>query len=194
MTPGALRVIAAYTLIIAKTLRLAERPGELVTRAEIEAGADRYVRLSSRQHPRRPKKRKGGFLWQSFKGYAIRWLTFLGRLQRQVVEQPYGDHVAQFTVHLRQERGLSPLTIAYTRRTLSQFLGRMGAAQLRFQMLTVAQVNQLLAEQVRDGGVRAEDRQPVGIDSAWVLCLRGKAGLVPPGASGRDPGAAGIPL
>jgi site-specific recombinase XerD len=167
MTPGALRVIAAYTLSIAKTLRLADRPGELVTRAEIEAGADRYVRLSSRRHPRRPKKRKGGFLWRSFKSYAVRWLTFLGRLQRQVVEQPYGDRVAQFADHLRQERGLAPLTIAYSKRTLSQFLGRMGAAQLRFKTLTVAQVNQLLAEQVRDGGYA---RRTV---SRWASVLRG---------------------
>jgi integrase/recombinase XerD len=167
MTPGSLRVIAAYTLIISKTLRLANPPGELVTLAEIEAGADRYVRLSSRRHPRRPKKRKGGFLWQSFKGHAVRWLTFLGRLQRQVVEQPYGDHIAQFTDHLRQERGLSPLTIACYRQTLTQFLDRMGAAQLRFKALTVAQVVQLLTEQVRDGGYA---RKTV---SGWASVLRG---------------------
>ena len=35
--------IAIYTLVVAKALRLAERPGELITRAEIEAEADRWA-------------------------------------------------------------------------------------------------------------------------------------------------------
>jgi cobalamin biosynthesis protein CobT len=60
MTLGSLRIIAVYTLIIAKTLRLAERPGELFTRADIEAGANRYVKLANRRrHPKEPEKRKG---------------------------------------------------------------------------------------------------------------------------------------
>src|SRR5262245_16703030 len=71
MTCGSLRVIAVYTLIIAKTLHLADRPGELVTRAEIEAGADRYIKLANRRRcPLRPEKRKGGYLWHAFRDYA----------------------------------------------------------------------------------------------------------------------------
>src|ERR1022692_4813292 len=34
MTLGSLRMIAVYTLITAKTLRLADRPSELITRAD----------------------------------------------------------------------------------------------------------------------------------------------------------------
>jgi site-specific recombinase XerD len=167
MAPGTLRVIAVYTLAIARTLCLADRAGELITLAEIEAGADRYVRLSNRHHPRRPKKHKGGYLWQSFIGHAVRWLTFLGRLQRPAVEQPYANHVAQFTNYLLQERGLSPRTVAYSQRTLFQFLGQMAAAHLRLKTLTVAQVDQLLAEQVRD---KEYARKTI---TGWATVLRG---------------------
>lgn len=113
MTPGALRGIAVYTLIIAKTLRLAARPGRLVTRAEIEAGADRYVKLSNRRHPNRPEKRKGSYLWLSFQRYAVRWLTFVGRLEiPSPVPRPYADQVAKYEEYMQRKRGLTSQTIA----------------------------------------------------------------------------------
>lgn len=153
MTLGALRVIAVYTLIIAKTLRLADRPGEFITRAEIEAGADRYVKLSNRHHPSRPEKRKGGYLWHSFRLYAIRWLTFLGRLHTpRSAPRPYADRVAQFQEYQHRERGLSPLSIAYSGRTIQDFLGEIDKAGLRLQALTAAQVNDLLAKKVLEHG------------------------------------------
>ena len=150
MTRGALRVIAIYTLIIAKTLRLAERPGELVTRAEIEAGADRYVRLSNRRrNPRRPEKRKGGYLWQSFRGYALRWLTFLGRLLTPTpAPRPYAKQVTDFEEYLLQERGLASSTIDVRSRTLQRFLDEIDEAGLSLKALTVAQVNDLLVKKV----------------------------------------------
>src|SRR5207245_2435617 len=141
MTPGALRVIAVYTLIIARTLGLAGRPGTPVTRTEIEAGADRYVRLTNRRHPRRPEKRRGGYLWLSFTRYAIRWLTFLGRLQvPSPAPRPYADHIASYREYLHRERGLSPLTIAKTGETIQAFLEDIDDAGLRLRALTVAQV------------------------------------------------------
>ena len=51
MAHRTLRRIAIYTLIVAKALRLADRPGELVTRAEIEAEADRWAN----RHPKPPR-------------------------------------------------------------------------------------------------------------------------------------------
>lgn len=67
-----LRGTAAYILVIAETLRLAERPGELITRAEIDAAAEEWVN--------RPLKRDKERMLV-FTGHAIRWLKFLGRLQ-----------------------------------------------------------------------------------------------------------------
>jgi site-specific recombinase XerD len=154
MTGGSLRVIAIYTLVIAKTLRLADRPGELITRAEIEAGADRYVRHANhRRHPRRPKKLKGGYLWKSFRDYAIRWLTFLGRLQTpSPAPRPYGEHVAQFKEYMHRERGLTPPTITVNSLILQGFLEEIDQADLRLKTLTVAQVNDLLVKKVHEHG------------------------------------------
>src|SRR5438045_912503 len=71
MPRSTLRTIAKYTLVITQALRLGERPGELITPAEIDAEADRWVR-------ERPKRRR---LTAGFTRHAIRWLTFLGRFQ-----------------------------------------------------------------------------------------------------------------
>src|SRR5262249_41159244 len=71
MAPSTLRHVANYTLEIAEVLRLAERPGEHITWAEIEAAANRWAN--------KPAKRR--LLTFRFKGQAYRWLTFLGRLQ-----------------------------------------------------------------------------------------------------------------
>ena len=84
--------IARYTLIVAKALRLAERPGELITRSEIEAEAERWVN----RLPKPRRTRNGRCLRVRFTGHAIRWLTFLGRLQPPAtIQQPYAEHVAQ---------------------------------------------------------------------------------------------------
>lgn len=154
MTLGSLRMIAVYTLIVAKTLRLADRPGELITRADIEAGASRYVKLANRRrHPKEPEKRKGGCLWYSFTTYATRWLKFMERLHTpRQKPRPYADQIARFEEYMRRERGLSPETIAHSTRTIQQFFMKVDDAGLRLKTLTVAQVNDLLAKKIQDHG------------------------------------------
>jgi hypothetical protein len=119
-----LQGIARYTLAVAKPLRLADRPGELIPRSEIEAEADRWV-----SRPGRPPAIYESRLRLSFMRHAIRWLTFLGRVQPSAtVQRPYADHVAEFTEYLRSERGLSPNTIANRGWTVQAFLARIGEA------------------------------------------------------------------
>ncbi len=143
MSPSHLQHIARYILVITEALRLAERPGELITRMEIEAEANRRVR-------ERPKRRMLTF---RFTGEAVRWLKFLGRLQvPATVPSVYAEHVAEFADHLLQERGLSPKTVARDRWTTDQFLAQIEAADLQPKNLTVAQVHELLAKKVRDSG------------------------------------------
>ena len=149
MSPITLRGIAHYLLIVVEALRLAERPGEIITRMEIEAEAKRWVQ----RQPEARRAQHGQGLRVRFTGYAIRWLTFLQRLQPHVaVPQPYAAHVAQFSEYLLRERGLSPRTVAYTCQTTHQFLAQVKAAGGRLKMLTVTQVDELLAKQVRDEG------------------------------------------
>jgi integrase/recombinase XerD len=149
ISTGTLRCIASYTLIIAKALRLADRPGDLILRAEIEAEADRWAN----RQPKLPTMRDARHSWRFFTGYATRWLTFLGRLQPPATApRPYVDHVAQFTDYMRRERGLSPQTAECRCRMIHEFLARIDQVGVRLDALTVAQVDDLLARKVEDDG------------------------------------------
>src|SRR5438132_14000194 len=64
-----LQGIARYTLIVARTLRLCDRPGELIAQHEIEVEAERWGN--------RPTIRIVHYARRSFKGYAMRWLRYL---------------------------------------------------------------------------------------------------------------------
>jgi integrase/recombinase XerD len=153
MSAWGLRAVAIYTLAVANALRLADRPGELIGRTEIEAVADRWIRRANRHDKQKKKHKRGGSLWQHFKSYAVRWLKFLGRLQTPTPgPRPYDDRVAQFIDHMRRERGLSPQTIAHRCRTIGKFLTQIDEAGLRFDTIVVAQVDELLAQKVRQGG------------------------------------------
>lgn len=74
MSANTMRCIASDLLIVAKALRLAERPGELITRPEIEAAAVRWINHRARSSAiRRPHR-----VWIRFSGRAVHWLTFVG--------------------------------------------------------------------------------------------------------------------
>jgi site-specific recombinase XerD len=141
--------IARFTLAAATTLRLVERPCELITREEIKTAAKRLVsRRSTRPSLQALKSRS-----RLFTRYATRWLSFLGRLQPAITApQPYANHVAKFADYMRQERGLSPRTIEGLCRTALEFLARLGKADLHLDALTIGQVDDILAGQVREGG------------------------------------------
>src|SRR5262249_52029722 len=63
-----LRHIANDTLVVAKVLRLADRPGELIPAEEIEAGAKRWARHRSKP----PKKRALECARRGFRRHALR--------------------------------------------------------------------------------------------------------------------------
>jgi site-specific recombinase XerD len=144
-----LQFIASYILIVAKALRLADLPGELIPRAEIEAEAHRWAN----RQPKPPALRDVHRSWLRFAGQATRWLTFLGRLQPlATTPRPYAEYVVQFTDFMLRERGLSPQTAEYRCRTIHEFFARTEEAGLRLNTLTVAQVDELLARKIRDDG------------------------------------------
>jgi integrase/recombinase XerD len=163
MARWTLRNIANYILVVAKVLRLAERTGEVIARNEIDAAANRWVNRKNR--PQRKRNVHRSLL--RFTGYATRWLTFLGRLQPPaVVQRPNAEHIAEFSDYMLRERGLSSQTVAYRCRTIHKFLGQIDDAHMRLDQLTAAQVDELLAQKVRDDGyARLTIR-------AWASALR----------------------
>jgi site-specific recombinase XerD len=148
MARTTLREIATYTLAITKALRLAERPGELITRGEIKAAADCWAR---RRSPQRSLQTVST-AWRLFTRFATRWLAFLGRLQPVITaSQPYAERVTAFADFMRQQRGLSPRTIEINCRTVREFLAQFGEAGLRLDTLTIPQVDDIVARQIREG-------------------------------------------
>jgi site-specific recombinase XerD len=148
MSRRTLRSIARYTLIAAEALRLAERPSEVITHAEVAAEVERW----SDRRSRRSTARQVRLLRVDFTCHVIRWLTFLGRLQPAAkVRQPYADHLAQFLDGVR-ERGLSPQTIANYSRVIRPFLAQLEDTGLHLKTLTVAQLDELVIKKFRDEG------------------------------------------
>lgn len=147
MAPWTLRTIDIYLVVVAGVLRLAKRPGETIARAEIDAAANRWARRCPRP-PRAERQARN-----RFRGRAVRWLDFLGRLQpRTTSHPPYAGHVSRYADYLRMERGLSPRTIESHCYRVNQFLVRLDRAALRLDTLRVAQVDDLLIQMIRDDG------------------------------------------
>lgn len=143
-----LREIATYTLAVTKALRLAERPGELITLQEIKAAADCWV---CRRSPQRSLPTVST-AWRLFIRFATRWLSFLDRLQPVITAPlPYAEQVTAFADSMRQERGLSPRTIEVNCRTVCGFLAQLGEAGLRLDTLTSPQLDDIVVRQVREG-------------------------------------------
>jgi len=143
-----LQTIASYTLVVAKALRLADRPGEMITQDEIESAAERWAN----RQPKPPAMRLFHHARRNFQGHALRWLMFLGRLQPSAtVLRPYAEHVGQFTDYQLQELGLSPQTVAHRSRTIHQLLAQIEEAEFRLQTLTIIQMDELLTKQIREG-------------------------------------------
>jgi site-specific recombinase XerD len=135
----------------------------LITKNEIEVEAEHWAN----RLPKPPRMRLFHHARRSFKGYALRWLTFLGRLQRTVtVQRPFANYIAQFADYQLRERGLSPRTVAYRSRTIRQLLTRIEEAGLRLKTLTIVQMDELLAKQIHEGRYARSTIQ------VWVSVLR----------------------
>jgi integrase/recombinase XerD len=144
-----LQVRAYYLLIVAQRLRLAERPGEVITPGEIERQARRWAQ--------QPGPRKViGSEWQRvyFLRYATQWLQFCGRLQ-PLSEPPhrYAEMIAPFADFLGREKGLVPSTIRACCSRVRQFLDRLvPTAGDSLGTITVTQLDEALADYVAAGG------------------------------------------
>ena len=191
MARRTLQLIASYLLIVAKALRLADRPGEFISRDEIEAAANRWAN----RQPKPPQMRSVRLAWLRFTGHATRWLTFLGRLQPPATAtRPYADQVTQFVDFMLLERGLSPRTVDSRCQRISEFLSRIADAGLRLDTLTVAQVDELLARKVRDEGyARVTVQTYASTLRAFFRYAEGRE-LVPSRPGSGDHGPAGVPV
>ena len=145
-----LQVRAYYLLVVAQSLRLAERPSELISRGEIERQAHLWA-----QQPI-PRRVIGSESQRAvtFRRHATQWLQFSGRLQ-SLPETPhrYAEVITAFANFLSDEKGLAPTTIRACCSQVREFLDRLGStASDSLGTITVTQVDEALAEHVAAGG------------------------------------------
>ena len=144
-----LQIRAYYLLMVAQRLRLAERPGELISRSEIERQAHLWA-----QQPG-PRKLIGSDCQRvTFRRHATQWLQFWGRLQ-PLADSPhrYAEMITAFADFLGREKGLVPSTIRAGCSRVRAFLDRLGSsASDSLSTITVTQVDDALADYVAAGG------------------------------------------
>ena len=143
-----LQIRAHYLLVIARFLRLADRPGEAISRDEI---AEKAILWAQQSEPRKiPGARSARILFSRF---AVAWLRSLGRLQPATdTPVPFARELAAFAEHLRCERGLAPTSIETRCSTLRRFFIHLKPANGSLQEITVEQIDDALATQITTGG------------------------------------------
>jgi integrase/recombinase XerD len=101
-----LRQTANELLVIAKNINATT--GKTISNYDLEVAAERWARRQQRKH------RSRGPRWSKelFLQVAKSWLRFLGRLQEPVLApSPFAELINNFAHHMREERGLSEITI-----------------------------------------------------------------------------------
>ncbi len=126
---SSLRVIAAELLVIMKSLGLASRPGEAISRDEIQ---QKVV--------------------HKFSGVAQRWLRFLGRLRQPPAPvSPYAKKIKAFADDMEHERGLSAATIRSRCWVVSRFLSRLDVADGSLRGMTPQCIDSVLQKMLSSG-------------------------------------------
>ncbi len=147
MARRTLRLTAELLVAVEEYLRLADQPGASIGLQEIEEAGTRWAGRESLPTIRlRPELSR-----QRFVCHAVRWLTFLNRLQ--IPPKPvkaYDQMIVEFTGFMQKERGLSPLTIEHRCFTVREFLDRLCEGDRPLTTVTVADVDSVLAHKVNE--------------------------------------------
>ena len=143
-----LQKIAWLLLVVAHSLRLGRRK---VRPAEIERASQHRVGLKRRPVGSRPAHSSE----RPFVHVATAWLQFLGRLHMPTSRPgPFGSRIDAFARCMREERGLSPVTIAARCQHVEHFLATVRPRVLSLGELSISQVDQYLISQSRHGWSR----------------------------------------
>ena len=169
-----LRSTAWDLLTIAECLRLASRPGEAITSAEVEEQAALWVKRPGRPEPKTDYPRA------RLVRRAIRWLRFMGRLEPPPAQpDPHQTLITAFARHLQREKGLSPHSITCRCRDVREFLDRLVAPGSSLHAVTMAQIEDFLVQKVTQAGLRAELDPCLRHQPQELSRFRGAERLVP---------------
>jgi site-specific recombinase XerD len=142
--------IARELLVVAE--RIDVTLGRQVTGREIAVAAGKWMR-----HQRKRRRAdQGEWSRQLFIQVAIDWLRFLGLLEDSPDRKPstHSRQVDNFIAYLRDERGLSPRTIASRRWQVERFLVLLSSDKASIADIAVGDVDAFLDSRGRDGWCR----------------------------------------
>lgn len=119
-----------------------------MTMQDIQCAVDDRIRFSNR--PLRAWTR------QMFIHFATEWLRHLGRLQEvPVVQNPFAAQIDAFASYMRDERGLSPVTISTRCERLNWFFGGLLPPHNTMGTITIADVDSFIESKGKQGWTRA---------------------------------------
>ncbi|TWU62574.1 hypothetical protein V7x_43090 [Crateriforma conspicua] len=138
-----LRVLAYYLLACVDYLRLAERPGELITRDEVERQAKLWAgRVSPAPNMRRISGRRSSRI--EFLRHACAWLKFMGRLQESVpTSGRFADELGEFARFLDREKGLNPGCSNARCAAIGRFLELLTANTIPLHKVTISMFGEI---------------------------------------------------
>ena len=158
-------IAACYLLVVAEALRLAERHDQKIRLKEIEDQATRWSKRKSKRFRNGPCSDRSR---QRFTGFAIRWLTFMGRVESpEVSTTPYDDWLLEYEHFLRHERNLAESTIDARRRDVRRFLCRLNLPLMDLAEISVDLVQRTLIGQLTEANWKRNTVQ------GFVGALRG---------------------
>ena len=141
---SSLRCVARYLVAVAESLRLAQRPGELITDAEVRQRAALWAGALRTTSPAAPAR---------FIRFATAWLRFMGRLHLPPQPTtPFDPWIAAFADHLRRDLGVSGQTVESHCRYTSDFLQRLAVAPTDFPSVSIPQVEAALIQKFTEAG------------------------------------------
>ncbi len=145
-----LQKIAWILLVLSQDVGLCH--SKRVTHQQIEYAVDHRARLIQRHQGigHAPSSR------QMFIHYAQAWFRFRGSLvEPQAVPRPFSVYVAGFVRFMRDERGLSPATIATRHQQVSNFLDAIWRQGISLNAISIKDVDTYLVHQGNQGWSRA---------------------------------------
>jgi site-specific recombinase XerD len=156
-----LRSHAAMLLRVADVLHLADRPGEMISRDEIDRCAASITAQSiTNEDQATVYLQRAAKSRQTFRSVATRWLRLLGRLKEEPAPiSPYAEQVEAFADYLQHERRLSARTINNSCAFLRGFLGQLDTPFDSRRQITVTDVDRAFAEVVSQGSYTSRSIQ-----------------------------------
>jgi site-specific recombinase XerD len=148
MAKRTLRLMAELLLAVEDRLRVGDRPNSLISRQEVEDAGESWSKRQAvppiRVSPKLSKQR--------FIRHAIRWLSFMERLQPiRKIAKPYDGKIAAFADFMLQERGLSVMTVEQRCHSAREFLERLCNQGIPLDSVTIAHIDSILGARVREG-------------------------------------------